>query len=68
MRIDFNQRGSWRKGIDLPESGLAYVVTQLERVADMANIALRLVNDAGEVVRYRDPNGVWRDANARARR
>lgn len=59
MRIDFNQRGSWRKGPDFDERDMELVQEAAARLADFSDCKLRVVGDIGEVVAYRDFGGSW---------
>ena len=60
MRIDFNQKGSWRKGPEFDQRDAWRVQDAAARLADFANCKLRLIGDAGEVLAYRDRSGEWR--------
>lgn len=65
MRIDFNQKGSWRKGPEFAEEDIEPVKDRAARLADLTNSDLRIVGDSGEVVSYRDPGKGWRENKTR---
>lgn len=65
MRLDFNQKGSWRKGPEFDERDMALVQEAGERLAEMTDAKLRIVGESGEVVSYRDPGEGWRENKTR---
>lgn len=65
MRLDFNQKGSWRKGPEFDGYGWVNVMKAGERLADLTDAKLRMINDAGEVCGYRDPGKGWVDKETR---
>lgn len=66
MRMDFNQKGSWRKGPEFDERDSELVKDAAERLADLTNADLRMVGESGEIVAYRDAGCGWRSATTRA--
>jgi hypothetical protein len=65
MRIDFNQKGSWRKGPEFDERDTALVKDSAEKLADLTDADLRIVGEIGEVVAYRDAGAGWRENKTR---
>lgn len=65
MRIDFNQKGSWRKGPEFDERDQELVKEAAAKLADMTDAKLRIVGEIGEVVSYRDPGEAWRNNKTR---
>lgn len=65
MRLDFNQKGSWRKGPEFDERDMALVREAGERLADLSGANLRIIGEVGEVVSYRDPHEGWRENKTR---
>lgn len=65
MRLDFNQKGSWRKGPEFDERDQPLVMEAGERLADLTDAKLRIVGESGEVVSYRDPGEGWRENKTR---
>ena len=65
MRVDFNQKGSWRKGPEFAEEDIELVKDRAERLADLTDSDLRIVGDSSEVVSYRDAGCCWRENKTR---
>lgn len=66
MRLDFNQRGSWRNGPEFSERDQQQVKEGAAWLADLCDAKLRIVGDNGEVVAYRDAAGNgWRESKTR---
>lgn len=65
MRIDFNQKGSWRKGPEFDERDSELVKDAAEKLADLTDADLRIVGESGEVVAYRDAGSSWRENKTR---
>ena len=58
MRIDFNQKGSWRKGVDFGDVNEGYVMDLAAQLALCADAKLRIV--AGDMITwYWDPYKEW---------
>lgn len=65
MRIDFNQKGSWRKGPEFDERESELVKGAAEKLADLTDADLRIVGESGEVVAWRDIGEGWRENKTR---
>lgn len=66
MRIDFNQRGSWRKGPEFDARDIDQVKPAAAALADLTGAKLRIVGSivgvADQVLlSYRDAGFAWRD-------
>lgn len=66
LRIDFNQKGSWRKGPDLPDLDEVYMRKVAEEFALMVGAKLRFVDSTGHVYAYWADDGLgWRETGKR---
>ena len=61
MRIDFNQFGSWRKGIDFGDVNESYVMELAGQLAECGEAKARIMA-GNQVTWYFDPGLGWRRA------
>lgn len=59
MKLQINQRGAWRNGLDYPAERHGEVRYAAARLARAADVKLRILDDKDQVTAWFSPNEGW---------
>ena len=59
MRLDFNQKGSWKHALTFDERDQVFIEEDAAKLASTVECKARIIGEIGEVVSYFEPGRGW---------